>query len=497
MQPLLATPPNSLFEANAVESNFRKMSVLFAINHGCVTSVLSLSVVLLGTYGAFMSGALYIMYAATALIAASAIVAHLGSRRALILGCAVYCVYVLSFPLALIATSDAWQATVAIVGGGIGGIAAGFLWSAQGSYFAASAKRYSHASGMSVENANAKFAAIFGLLFLGFEVFLKVLPLGLKAIEAAAYPSANGTTTAMADRVAQLASDASGGAPRHAKGSDLIVAIVYSLCAMASAVGMLGIWDLDSRPNTAASPTNASAAGSGDAAAPPGPPPPAADAYESQPAPTPPPPSFSVQRLAAAVLLWFSQPAVVLLAPVQIAFGLCSALLAYQVSGTAVPLAFPQNTTIAAGCLSALVALVAASLQYPFKAASARFGKPPVMLLGLSAFGGLGALCLVLDNTALSAYFPLVACFVLQGVGRACYEGTNKALYADFFAADTEAAFANIVLANGLASAIGFFTFPEMKRTAMASASLSAACVAVVGYLLAEALHRRKAGCMW
>jgi hypothetical protein len=71
MQPLLATPPNSLFEANAVESNFRKMSVLFAINHGCVTSVLSLSVVLLGTYGAFMSGALYIMYAATALIAAS------------------------------------------------------------------------------------------------------------------------------------------------------------------------------------------------------------------------------------------------------------------------------------------------------------------------------------------------------------------------------------------------------------------------------------------
>lgn len=506
MQPLLPVPINPA-EAKATEANFKKMSVLFAINHGCVTSVLTLSVLLLKTYGSFMSGALYVMYAATALIAASAIVAYLGSRRALIYGAATYCVYIVSFPLALVATTDASRATVAIIGGGIGGIAAGFLWSAQGSYFAASAKRYAEASGESVEEANVKFAAIFGLLFLGFEVFLKLLPLGLKAIEAAATPRANATTAAAAgaSQVAAAAATAAH-APPHVTNADLIVAIVYSLCAIASTVGMIGIWDLDQRPHTTAtSPTNSGGptsaseqqetGGAGSAAAGSRPADATATATETVPASTPPPPRVSFERAAAAVLLWRSHPTVLLLAPVQIAFGFCSALLADEVSLHAVPQAFPQNKTIAAGCLSALVALVAAGLQYPFKAASARFGKPPVMLAGLSAFGGLSVLCLSLELPVLSQIGPLVACFLLQGIGRACYEGTNKALYADFFADDTDAAFANIVLANGLASSIGFFTFPEMDRVGIASTSLAASCVAVVGYLLAEAIRRRKGGC--
>lgn len=76
-----------------------------------------------------------------------------------------------------------------------------------------------------------------------------------------------------------------------------------------------------------------------------------------------------------------------------------------------------------------------------------------------------------------------------QGVGRACYEGTNKALYADRFPGKSEAAFANIVLANGAASAIAYFTFPELSRPARAAAALASAVLAMVAYAGAEAVH--------
>lgn len=515
----LLPPPADSVAAEAIASNFRKMSILFAINHGCVTSVLNLSVVLLGSKGSFMSGALFVTYATTALVAASAIVATLGSRKAIISGSFLYCVYILSFPLALVSTTPAAQAAVAIIGGGVGGVAAGFLWSAQGAYFALSAKLYSGLSATSVEDANAKFAAIFGVLFLGFEVVLKVVPLGLKAIEAAsnaAYGEAD-------------AEDPS--ATGHLKTSDLIVAVIYSAFALGSAVGMVTIWDLEQRKHklfarsstsseggvdvvvvqqhdslstaadagasatlpTASQPSSGAAAAcesSSPSALPPASSSPTSPASSaSSPAPSA---RISFERVAAAVLLWRKHPTVLLLAPVQITFGLCAALLGYQMSGKVVVRAFPQNTTTAAGCLSALVALVAAALQHPFKLASDRFGKPPVMLTGLAAFGAFGAVCLLLSEQALASYAPLVTCYMLHGIGRACFEGTNKALYADFFAADSEAAFSNIVLANGFASAVAYFTFPEMMRTTMASAALASAVVAVVAYLFAEATHPRQ-----
>ena len=158
-----------------------------------------------------------------------------------------------------------------------------------------------------------------------------------------------------------------------------------------------------------------------------------------------------------------------------------------------VPAAFPNNTVVAAGCLSALVALVAAALQVPFQRIAASFGKAPVMAVGLSAFGGFGALCLsVKDEAQLAAYLPLVMCYVLHGVGRACFEGINKALYADFFKSHTEAAFANIVLANGVASAAAYFAFPELGRQLMATFALVSAIVAISCYAFAEILHRRE-----
>ena len=66
-----------------------------------------------------------------------------------------------------------------------------------------------------------------------------------------------------------------------------------------------------------------------------------------------------------------------------------------------VGLKFPRDGAVAASLLSALVALIAAALQYPFKLASSHVGKPPLMLTGLAAFVGLATLTLALDEVAL------------------------------------------------------------------------------------------------
>ena len=76
----------------AIKMNFLRMTVMFSINHGAVTAVLNLCVVVLGSVGSYMNGALYVAYAATALCGSGAIVGLLGCRGALIVGTAVYCV---------------------------------------------------------------------------------------------------------------------------------------------------------------------------------------------------------------------------------------------------------------------------------------------------------------------------------------------------------------------------------------------------------------------
>ena len=89
----------------AIHRNFLFMTICFAVNHGCVISVLNLSVVLLGTEpGAFQTGSLYVTYAASALLFATPLLDALGSRRALVYASATYCVYVASVPLVELAS---------------------------------------------------------------------------------------------------------------------------------------------------------------------------------------------------------------------------------------------------------------------------------------------------------------------------------------------------------------------------------------------------------
>ena len=47
--------------------------------------------------------------------------------------------------------------------------------------------------------------------------------------------------------------------------------------------------------------------------------------------------------------------------------------------------------------------------------------------------------------------------YILHGTGRAVFEGTTRAVFAEYFYYEKEGAFANIILQNGLACAVGYF----------------------------------------
>jgi hypothetical protein len=67
---------------------------------------------------------------------------------------------------------------------------------------------------------------------------------------------------------------------------------------------------------------------------------------------------------------------------------------------------------------------------------------------------------------------------------------THKAIFADFFVeADSQAAFANIILQSGTSSTIAFFLFPDFSGTLKATLVLLSASIGFVCYFIADRIH--------
>jgi fucose permease len=154
-------------------TNFILMSVLFSANHGCVVSCLALATARLGSIGAWQSGVLYIFYTGSAIFGATYFVKKFGARDALVVGMGFYCVYVACFLVATV-----WhdvERTAALTGAAIGGVGAGFLWTAQGAYFARAAEEHAHQLGQPVSDSTAFLAGVFAFIYLAEEVVLRAL----------------------------------------------------------------------------------------------------------------------------------------------------------------------------------------------------------------------------------------------------------------------------------------------------------------------------------
>ena len=447
--------------------NFIWMSVFFSSNHGCVVACLSLATARLGSTGAWQSGILYFFYTGSAVLGATYVVKQLGSRNALRAGMLLYCVYVGCFLLATMA--PAVETSAALLGAAIGGVGAGFLWTAQGSYFGRAAEEHAALKAQDVSASNATLASLFAFIYLAAEVMLRSLSTVLLefgwpwSVVFGSYTAVTILSTALMGFVYEYPTDENGN---------------HNASADPSTDGIL--MDEEGSSPITTTPTNNS--------------------------------KNSVwYKVSAAWQLLRKDPKMKYMIGLNAVFGFTSAFLNSYVNGEVVRVATHDDKSKSVGIFNAWVSCVAAAMSLVFGRVSNNIGNGPVLILGALCFIGVVIPFVAVPDTSNWNVAMLIMVYTFHGTGRATFEGTLKATFADYFAYEKEGAFANIILQNGLSGAIGYvltFTLLCSEESQYcikySDGSLHdvlsfellvvvAGGMAIFGYLRASALHQSEA----
>lgn len=367
-------------EGKRIFRNFCLMAVLFSANHGTIVSCLSLATARLGAVGALQSGVLYLFYTLSAVLGATYVVTKVGGRNGMVAGMILYCVYVACFLLATVYPE--LERAAALTGATFGGIGAGFLWVAQGTYFAEASKRHAAAMQQEISESTSFFAGTFACIYLSFEVVLRTLS-SLLAL--------------FLDWRAIFG--------------------IYTAIAVISTVGMLLV-------------TNYQEDEDGSRA-----------------------PSSMFYKVTAALRLLVKDPKMKYMIGLNATFGFTGAFLNSYVNGQVIAAALNDTDSHYVGVLSSITAVVAALVSL----ATGRIPqKGPLLIGGAVCFFFVAFPFLVQPDATLWSLQGLVAIYTLQGIGRATYESTLKATFADYFSSDSVGAFGNMILQNGLAGSIGY-----------------------------------------
>jgi len=418
--------------------NFGAMALLFSANHGCVVSCLGLASSRLGTVGAWQSGILMITYAASALLGATYVVKTLGARNSMSLGMLCYCAYVGCFYVATVVDSEESIVAAAYLGAAIGGIGAGFLWTAQGTYFGLASQDYSSKLKRPVGESNAELAGYFAFLYLSEEVLLRLLSSFLLEFEIASWKA---------------------------------IFAIYTLVTVLSTAAMPCIYDY---PKTTSESENVERA-DGD------------DSNNS---------NSAFRKATVAVHLLWNDPKMKYMIGLNAVFGFVSSFLNSYVNGQVLPAALDDPDAKYVGVLTSTVPVVAAAMSLVFgkiggsstsssPSPSPLVGNGFVLILGAICFGGVVLPFVVQPDASKYGWPALVVIYALHGTGRATFEGALRSTFADYFSYEKEGAFANIILQNGIASGVGY----------VCECVCMCVCVFLFLFLLLLSCHR--VGCTW
>jgi len=136
------------------------------------------------------------------------------------------------------------------------------------------------------------------------------------------------------------------------------------------------------------------------------------------------------------------------------------------------------------GFLGAILSAIACVLSRFFSRVAAKVGKGPVMAVGAIAFFLIGFLSKWAGDTSEWGW-KVVVFYILMGVGRAVYESTNKAIFADFFRWDESAgAFANVFVFGTTASCVAFVLEAFQADKAILYLLLFSAALTMPGFLI-------------
>lgn len=426
----------SLFvlDANMIRRNFLCMSILFAVNHGCSVSVLGLANAKLGTAGVWSSGTLYASYTLSALVGASCIVGKLGSRNGLVVGMTLVALYVTSFYVALAiniadeSNNAAYVSSgryIVIIGGAVvGGVGSSILWVSQGSFFATASRLLAQQQNQQViggaaaitlsvkEDATSEFGATFAFVFLLFEVILRLLSTFLVKTVGLSWE---------------------------------IVFGCYAFLSILPVCAMLGVVDIDKQDRRFYDPILQTDEYDGDDDN---------DSRNEHEAEDRRPPL----KAMAALNLLRKDPLAKYLSPICILFGLSSSFASSILNGEIIQRVLSDHDSTYVGLYTAITSLVAAiaSLVFGYLQSSKgrlHCGKNGALMIGAASYLTISLLFLLLINWDRGA---LLLVYTLLGIGRATYEGTLRAVFADYFTTEKEGAFGIMILFTGLASTIGY-----------------------------------------
>lgn len=172
-------------------------------------------------------------------------------------------------------------------------------------------------------------------------------------------------------------------------------------------------------------------------------------------------------KALAAVRIW-RDPKIWLLSFTNLAFGFSSSFLNGYVNANYEKEALSkvlQNPADLLGFVGAIIALFAGLSANSFGSSTffRIFGKKSkfaTIFIGSSCFFAIGALSQVTypnDEGPGAWGWGIFLFYVLQGVGRGVYEGTNKGIFADYFpGAQSTGAFANVMMQATLSSVVGY-----------------------------------------
>lgn len=166
--------------ASKIFKAFLSMCVCFAINASVVTTVIAFVGADFPQIGVDSVGVLYVSYAFSAMFLGPLMQALLGVKGCLVVGMSQYCCYLLVYLIAEQIGPGRLADNIVLVGSAIGGIGSGYLWPAQGAFFAAAASKYAHLTGQRPEAVAGVFASYFATCFLFCEISFKFIGAGIK-----------------------------------------------------------------------------------------------------------------------------------------------------------------------------------------------------------------------------------------------------------------------------------------------------------------------------
>mmetsp|Transcript_9487 Transcript_9487/g.30993 ORF Transcript_9487/g.30993 Transcript_9487/m.30993 type:complete len:521 (-) Transcript_9487:95-1657(-) len=459
--------------------NFLLMSAFFAANHGTVTSLIALASGALGrTLGNASSALLYFVYTLSAAFVSNYFTARFGAKKTLFAGLSIYCFYVVSYLVAYVSPPGVMWVAV-LIGAVLGGFAAGIIWPAQGSYYAESAERYARETGITREAANSLLGGYFSSTYLGFEVAMKlfssIIPMiagetkgivilflffSLVACTSAALTSTIDPLTGKDVKSCQMRVFSSSASGRSA----VLTTTTRDVAPAAAAAESLDDDDADAAASLA------SEGGGG-------------ETTQRQP-------DFGKKALQALTLL-VKDPKCRCMIPMNFVFGLGSSYVNGYFDGVVVT---GEMGVEDVGFVSAVVVGSATvfALVYGELGRRRKGDQAPLVVWGALCISSFAAVNLAFSTSALGKWSVAVPLATLFGSGRAIWEGSFKATFADYFPNDLEAAFANVVIQSGLASTIGFFLVFAAPLYVVGGLVIFFGALAAVAQLYASRLHKRQ-----